>query len=116
MCVDFADLNKGCPKNDYPLPKVDRLIDSILGHALLSFMDANADYHQIPLAEEDQSHKTFITSSGVYCYRVMTFGLKNAGVTYQEMVNKVLNAQIGRNLEVYVDDMITKSKEGEGSC
>ncbi|XP_057520889.1 uncharacterized protein LOC130801138 [Amaranthus tricolor] len=111
MCVDFTDLNKACPKNDYPLPKIDRLVDSTAGHALLSFMDANAGYHQIPLAIEDQPHTAFITNAGVYCYKVMPFGLKNAGATYQRMVNKVFQSQIGRNLEVYVDDMIKKSKQ-----
>ena len=111
MCVDFTDLNKACPKDDYPLPKIDRLVDSTVGHALLSFMDANAGYHRIPLAKKDQSRTAFITSFRVYCYRVKPFGLKNAEATYQRMVNKVFNAQIGRNLEVYVDDMITKSKE-----
>ncbi|XP_057543991.1 uncharacterized protein LOC130823388 [Amaranthus tricolor] len=69
MCVDFTDLNKACPKDDYPLPKIDRLVDSTAGHALLSFMDANAGYHQIPLATEDQPHTAFITSTGVYCYK-----------------------------------------------
>ncbi|XP_057517940.1 uncharacterized protein LOC130798860 [Amaranthus tricolor] len=111
MCVDFTDLNKACPKDDYPLLKIDLLVDSTAGHALLSFMDANAGYHQIPLAIEDQPHTTFITNAGVYCYKVMPFGLKNAGATYQRMVNKVFQSQIGRNLEVYVDDMITKSKQ-----
>ncbi|XP_057545841.1 uncharacterized protein LOC130824839 [Amaranthus tricolor] len=69
MCVDFTDLNKACPKDDYPLPKIDRLVDSTAGHALLSFMDANAGYHQIPLATKDQPHTAFITSTGVYCYK-----------------------------------------------
>ncbi|XP_057538103.1 uncharacterized protein LOC130815609 [Amaranthus tricolor] len=85
MCVDFTDLNKACPKDDYPLLKIDRLVDSTAGHALLSFMDANAGYHQIRLAPEDQTHTAFITSMGVYCYKVMPFGLKNAGATYQRM-------------------------------
>ena len=83
-----TDLNKACPKDDYPLPKIDRLVDSTAGHALLSFMDANAGYHQIPLSTEDQPHTAFITSAGVYCDKVMPFGLKNAGATYQKMVNK----------------------------
>lgn len=74
-------------------------------------MDANAGYHQIPLVKDDQLHTTFITSSRVYCYKVMPFGLKNARATYQRMVNKVFIAQIGRNLEVYIDDMITESKQ-----
>ena len=69
MCVDFIDLNKACPKEDYLLPKIDRLVDSTAGNTLLSFMDANGGYHQIPLATEDQSHTTFITNAGVYCYK-----------------------------------------------
>jgi reverse transcriptase-like protein len=111
MCVDFTDLNKACPKDDYPLPKIDRLVDSTAKHALLSFMDANVGYHQIPFAEKDQAHTAFITNSGVYYYKAMPFGLKNVGDTYQRIVNKVSNAQIGRNLEVYVDDIIVKRKE-----
>lgn len=109
MCVDFTDLNKACPKDDYPLPKIDRLVDSTAGHALFSFMDANAGYHQIPMAPKGQPHTAFITSQGVYCYKVMPFGLKNAGATYQRLVNKIF--QVGRNVEVYVDDMIVKSKQ-----
>ena len=87
------------------------MVDTTAGHALLSFMDANAGYHQISLATKDQPHTTFITPMGVYCYLVMPFGLKNAEATYQQMVNKFFGSQIGRNLEVYVDDMITKSKQ-----
>ena len=79
MCIHFTYLNKAFPKNDYPLPKIDHLVDSTAGHALLSFMDANAAYHQIHLALEDQPHTTFITNVGVYCYTIMPFGLKNAG-------------------------------------
>ncbi|XP_057542470.1 uncharacterized protein LOC130820933 [Amaranthus tricolor] len=88
MWADFTDLNKTCPKDDYPLPKIDRLVDSTAGHALLSFLDANAGYSQIPLATEDQPHTAFIMNAGVYCYKVIPFGLKNAGATYQRMINK----------------------------
>ena len=104
---------KACPKDDYPILKIDRLVDSTAGYVILSFVHANAGYHQILLAEEDQPHTAFITSFGVYCYKIMPFGLKNAGATYQSMVNKVFNAQIRRNLEVHVDDMITKIKEAK---
>ena len=113
ICVDFTDLNKACPNDDYSPQKIDRLVDSIAGHALLSFIDANASYHQIPLAEEDQSQTSFIKNFEVYYYKVMPFGLKNVEATYQRMVNKVFNAQIGRNLSVYVDDLIAKSKESK---
>lgn len=73
ICVDFIDLNKACLKDDFPLPKIDSLVDSTVGRALFCFMDANAGYHQIPMAEKDQVHTAFTTSSGVYCYKVMPF-------------------------------------------
>ena len=75
------------------------------------FMDAFLGYNQIKMAKEDQEKTAFITSQGLYCYKVMPFGLKNAGATYQRLVNKMFNRQIGRNMEVYVDDMLVKSKE-----
>ena len=81
-CVDFTDLNKACSKDNFPLPRIDQLVDSTVGHKLLTFMDAFSGYNQIKMAEEDQEKTTFITSQGLYCYRVMPFGLKNAGDTY----------------------------------
>ena len=111
MCVDFTDLNKACPKDSFPLPRIDQLVDSTAGHKLLTFMDAFSGYNQIKMDEEDQEKTAFITSQGLYCYKVMPFGLKNAGATYQRLVNKMFNKQIGRNMEVYVDDMLVKSKE-----
>ena len=111
MCVDFTDLNKACLKDSFPLPRIDQLVDSTAGHKLLTFMDAFSGYNQIKMDEEDQKKTAFITSQGLYCYKVMPFGLKNAGATYQRLVNKMFNKQIGRNMEVYVDDMLVKSKE-----
>ena len=108
MCVDFTDLNKACPKDSFPLPRIDQLMDSI---ALLTFMDTFSRYNQIKMAEEDQEKTAFITSQGLYCYKVIPFGLKNAEAAYQRLVNKMFNKQIGRNMEVYVDDMLVKSKE-----
>jgi hypothetical protein len=113
MCVDFTDLNKACPKDSYPLPRIDQLVDSTAGHKLLSFMDAFSGYNQIQMEEEDQEKTAFITSRGLFCYKAMPFGLKNAGATYQRLVNKMFHDQIGRNVEVYVDDMLVKSKENE---
>jgi len=72
-------------------------------------MDAFLGYHQIPLAEEDQEKTSFVVDTGLYCYKIMPFGLKNAGATYQRLVNKVFEPLIGKTMEVYVDDMITKS-------
>ena len=111
MCVNFTDLNKACPKDSFPLPRIDQLMDSTVSHKLLTFMDAFSGYNQIKMAEEDQAKTAFITSQGLYCYKVMPFGLKNAGATYQRLVNKMFNKQMGRNMEVYVDDMLVKSKE-----
>ena len=113
MCVDFTDLNKVCPKDNYPLPRVDQLVDSTAGHRLLSFMDAFSRYNQIRMDETNQEKTSFVTSQGLFCYKVMPFGLKNAGVTYQRLVNHMFHPQIGRNVEVYVDDMLVKSQDEE---
>ncbi|XP_071907834.1 uncharacterized protein [Coffea arabica] len=113
MCVDFTDLNKACPKDCYPLPRIDQLVDSTAGYEIFCFLDAFKGYHQIALDEEDQEKTSFITEDGTYCYVTMPFGLKNAGATYQRLVNKLFRNQIGRNLEVYVDDMLVKSRTQE---
>jgi len=111
MCVDFTNLNKTCPKDSFPLPRIDQLMDFTAGHKLLTFMDAFSRYNQIKMAEEDQEKTAFITSQGIYCYKVMPFGLKNVGATYQRLVNKMFSKQTGRNMKVYVDDMLVKSRE-----
>ena len=111
MCVDFIDLNKAYPKDSFPLPKIDQLVDSIAGHKVLSFMDAFSGYNQIMMDEEDHEKTAFIASQGLYCYKVMPFKLKNIGDTYQRLVNRMFSQQIGRNVEVYVDDMLVKSND-----
>ncbi|KAL0356463.1 UNVERIFIED_CONTAM: hypothetical protein Sradi_4093200 [Sesamum radiatum] len=113
MCINFRDLNKASPKDFYPLPRIDQLVDSTSGCELLSMMDASQGYHQIMLAPEDSKKVSFITSSGTFCYVAMPFGLKNTGATYQRLVDKIFRTQIGRNVEVYVDDMLVKSKKAE---
>ena len=113
MCVDFTDLNKAYPKDSYPLPCIDQLVDSTTGHRLLSFMDAFSGYNQIKMDEADQEKTSFITSQGLFCYKVMPFGLKNTGATYQRLVNHMFHPQIGWNVEVYVDDMLVKSLDKE---
>ena len=110
MCVDFTDLNKACPKDSYPLPRVDVLVDSTARHQLLSFMDAFSGYNQIRMHDDDQDKTSFVTSQDLFYYRVMPFGLKNAGTTYQRLMNKMFAPQIGRNVQVYVDDMLVKSR------
>ena len=87
MCIDFTDLNKACPKDSYPLPRIDQLVDSTAGHQLLSFMDAFSGYNQIKMDEADKEKTSFITSQGLFCYKMMPFGLKNARATYQRLVN-----------------------------
>ena len=111
MCVDYTDLNKACPKDCFPLPRIDQLVDSTSGHEMLTFMDAFSGYNQIKMDPANEVHTSFITAFGTYCYKVMPFGLKNAGATFQRMVTEVFKPQIGRNMEVYVDDMIVKSKK-----
>ena len=113
MCVDFTDLNKVFPKDSYPLPRIDQLVDSTAGHRLLSFMDAFSGYNQIKMDKEDQEKTSSITSQGLFCYKVMSFGLKNAGATYQRLVNHMFHPQIGQNVEVYVDDILVKSLDEE---
>ena len=90
MCVDYTDLNKHCPKDPFPLPRIDQVIDSTAGCVLLSFLDCYLGYHQIALKESDQEKTSFITNFGAYCYNTMTFGLKNAGATYQKAIYRCL--------------------------
>jgi hypothetical protein len=111
MCVDFTDLNKACPKDSFPLARIDQLVDSIAGHKLLTFMETFSGYNQIMMDEDDQEKTSFITSKGLFCYKVMPFGLKNARATYQRLMNKMFHNQIGRNVEVYIDDMLVKMKD-----
>ena len=89
MCVDFMDLNKACPKDNYPLPQIDTLVDSTARHELLSFMDTFLGYNQIKMNEKDQERTSFVTSQGLFCYKVMPFGLKNVGATYERLMKKM---------------------------
>jgi hypothetical protein len=109
VCIDFTDLNKACPKDPFPLPKIDQLVDATSGHQRMSFLDAFQGYHQIALNPTDQKKTAFITPRGIFCYKVMPFGLKNAGATYQRMVTKMFAKQLGKTVEVYIDDMVIKS-------
>ena len=110
VCVDFTDLNKACPKDPFPMPRIDQLVDATAGHPRMSFLDAFQGYHQIPLAVEDQEKTAFVTPVGNYHYKVMPFGLKNAGSTYQRMMTKMFESRLGKTMEVYIDDMVVKSK------
>ncbi|GJU75223.1 reverse transcriptase domain-containing protein [Tanacetum coccineum] len=113
MCVDFKDLNKACPQDGYPLSEIDWKVESLCGYPFKCFLDAYKGYHQIKMEKEDEEKMTFITNQGICCYLKMPFGLKNAGATYQHLVDKAFQRQIGRNLEVYVDDLVIKSRTEE---
>ncbi|GJW58008.1 reverse transcriptase domain-containing protein [Tanacetum coccineum] len=110
---NFKDLNKACPKYRYPLPEIDWKVESLCGYPFKCFLDAYKGYHQIQMAKEDEEKTTFITSQGILCYSKMPFELKNAGATYQRLVDKAFQKKISRNLEVYVDDLVIKSRTEE---
>jgi hypothetical protein len=113
VCVDYTSLNKHCPKDPFLLPRIDQIIDSTAGCTRLSFLDAYSGYNQIKLKKEDEEKIAFITLYGVFCYQVMPFGLKNAGATYQRMMQNCLGSQIGRNIQDYIDDMVITTRKEE---
>ena len=113
LCIDFIDINKACPEDSFPLPRIDLIVDATAGHELLSFMDAFSGYNQISMDTNDQEKTSFVTAQGTYCYRVMPFGLKNARATYHRLVNRMFQKQIGTTMEVYIDDMLVKSTTAE---
>ena len=113
LCIDFTDINRTCLKDSFPLPRIDLIVDVTAGHELLSFMDAFSRYNQIRMDPNDQENTSFVTEQGTYCYQVMPFGLKNAGTTYQRLVNRMFQKQIGTSMEVYINDMLVKSVKAE---
>ncbi|GKU89055.1 hypothetical protein SLEP1_g3247 [Rubroshorea leprosula] len=113
ICIDYTNLNNACPKDCYPMPSFDKLVEAASGNERLSLLDAYSGYHQVPMAPEDEEKTAFYAGDEIYCYVMMPFGLENAGATYQKMVTIVFHAQIGKNLEVYVDDIVVKSLKVE---
>ena len=113
VCIDFTDINMACPKDSFPLPLIDLIVDATAGHELLSFMDTFSGYNQISMDPSDQEKTSFVTSQAIYCYRVMPFRLKNAGATYQRLVNKMFQKKIETFMEVYINDMLVKSIKAE---
>jgi ribonuclease HI/transposase InsO family protein len=113
VCVDFRDLNKATPKDEYPMPLADVLINNASGHKIFSFLDGNAGYNQIFMAEEDVYKTAFRCPGfiGLYEWVVMTFGLKSAGATYQRAMNLIFHDLLGLLMEVYIDDIVVKSDE-----
>ena len=92
------------------MPEIDQLVDAIIGHPWMSFLNAFQGYHQILLALDDQEKTAFVTPVKNYHYKVMSFGLKNAGSTYQRMMTRMFKSQLGKNIKIYIDDMVVKSK------
>jgi hypothetical protein len=110
MCIDYTSLNKACPKVPFPLPRIDQIVDSTAGCELLCFFDAYSGYHQI---KTDQLVTSFITPFGMFCYVTMSFGLRNAGATYQRCVQHVFRDHISRTVEAYVDDIVVKTRKAD---
>jgi hypothetical protein len=111
VCIDFRDLNKVTPKDEYPMPIADFLVNSTSGHRVLSFLDGNAGYNQNFMVEEDISKTAFICLGfeGLFEWIVMTFGLKNVGATYQRAMNLIFHDLLGVIVEVYINDIVVKS-------
>ena len=110
VCTNYTDLNRACPKDAYPPPNIDKLVDGASGFQVLSFLDAYFGFNQIQMHVPDKKKMTFITEDANFCYRVMPFGLKNTGATYQRLMDRTFKQQIWRNVKVYVDDMVVKSQ------
>ncbi|XP_060180738.1 uncharacterized protein LOC132610466 [Lycium barbarum] len=111
VCVDFRDLNNACPKDEFPLPIPELMIDATTGYEAMSFMDGSSGYNQIRMAPKDEELTAFRTPKGIYCYKVMPFGLKNAGATYQRAMQNIFDDMLHKNAECYVDDLVVKSRE-----
>ncbi|KAG9453432.1 hypothetical protein H6P81_006336 [Aristolochia fimbriata] len=110
VCVDFRDLNKACPKDDFPLPITELMVDATTGHEALSFMDGSSGYNQIRMDPKDEEKTAFRTPKGIFCYKVMPFGLKNAGATYQRAMQKIFDDFLHKFVECYADDVVVKTK------
>jgi hypothetical protein len=114
MCINYTSLNKVCPKDEYSLPHICQIMDSMTSCEILSILNDYSGYHQISLAVDDKEKIVFITPFENFCYTKMTFRLKNRGGIYQKCVHIVLDAHIGRNVEAYIDDRVVKSeKQGD---
>jgi hypothetical protein len=113
VCVDFWNLTRASLKDDFPLPHIDVLVDNVARSSTYSFMDGFSGYNQIKMVPKDKAKTTFVTPWGTYCYKVMPFGLKNTGATYQRAMVTLFYDMMHKEIKVYVDDMIAKSKKGE---
>ena len=110
MCVDYRDLNRASPKDNFPLSHIDTFVDNTAKHSLFSFMDGFSGYNQIKMAPKDMEKTTFLAMWETFCYKVMPFGLKNAKTTYQRAMVTMFHDMMNKEIEVYMDDMIAKSQ------
>jgi hypothetical protein len=110
MCIDYRSLNKACPKDPFPLPRIDQIVDSTSGCDLLCFLDTYSSFHQIPMSGEDEEHTTLITVNGLFCYVSKPYGLKNALPTFVCAMHKTFGDLIRDLVEVYVNNIIVKIK------
>jgi hypothetical protein len=113
MCTDFIDLNKCCPKDDFPLARIDQIIDSTAASKMMALLDCFSGYHQIWLRTEDEEKISFITPFGTYCYLRIPEGLHNTGPTFCRMMKVALKDQVGKNVLSYVDDIVVAHKKRE---
>jgi hypothetical protein len=112
MCIDYTNLNKVCPKDPFPLSRIDQIVDSTSGCDLLCFLNAYSGFHQIPMSREDEKNTAFITVDGLFCYVSMPYGLKNVLPTFVHVMHKTFSDLIRGLVEVYVDDIVVKVKSG----
>ena len=111
VCVDYIDLNEVCPKDIFPLWRIDQIVDVATRYWILSSLDSFSGYHEIPMHPPDTEKRAFIMSQGLQCYNVMPFGLKNVRATYQRLVTKIFRPLLGETMEAYINDMLVKSKK-----
>lgn len=110
VCMDYTDLNKACPKDPFPSSHIDSLVNSTTWHEILTFIDVSTRFQKIQMEESNQEDMSFMKPTCIYCYTAIPFYQKNKGATYQRLVNKIFKEQIETTMEVYIDDMVVKSK------
>ena len=113
MCIDFTTLNKFCPKDEFPLPRIDTLVDAVAESEMLSMLVCFSGYRQIFIKKSDEEKTSFTTPFGTYCYVRMPEGIRNTGCTFNRTIAAVLDTQLDRNISVYVDDVVVRSKKRE---
>jgi hypothetical protein len=113
MCIDFTSLNKACPKDNFPLSRIDKIVNSAASYKVMSLLDCFLGYHQIYMKEEDKASTSFITPFSMNCFVRMPEGLKNTGSTFSRLTKNILEDQMGHNVFTYVDDIVVVSKNKE---